>query len=242
MIGNAALVTGAASPLGAAMALALADLGFDLALQDVAPTVNLAEQVRSKGRKVVAMEADMQDAAQLDALVSGAADELGGPLTCLINNTAPLPPDALMTLSCAEWDQGMDAALWAPLRLAQRFAQQAPKGMRAQNGEPFAQNLILNIIDQRVSDCAPDFMTHSIAAAGLKAFTKTAALDLAPDIRVNAIGLGPQRPGQYQFAAHASDQRFPGEGFANFSEVAAAVRYFSQAPAVTGQLMSVRVE
>ena len=55
MIGNAALVTGAASPLGAAMALALADLGFDLALQDVASTVNLAEQIRAKGRKSVAM-------------------------------------------------------------------------------------------------------------------------------------------------------------------------------------------
>lgn len=242
MIGNAALVTGAASPLGAAMALALADLGFDLALQDVVSTANLVEQVRSKGRQAVPMEAEMQDAVQLDALVSDAADKLGSPLTRLINNAAPLSPDGLGTLSRVGWDQSMDAALWTPLRLAQCFVQQVPKGLRVQNGEPFAQNLILNIIDQRVGDCAPDFMTHSITAAGLKAFTKTAALDLAPDIRVNAIGIGLQRPGQYQFAAHASDQRFSSDDFANFNQVAAAVRYFSQAPAVTGQLMSVRVE
>jgi|GEM_PF-934535 len=242
MIGNAALVTGAASPIGAAMALALADLGFDLALQDAAPTGDLAEQIRAKGLKAVVLGADTQDARQLDALVSTAAEELGSPLTCLINNTALLSPDALSTLSRAQWDHGIDLALWAPLRLAQRFAQQARKGVRAPNGEPFAQSLILNIIDQRVSDCAPDFMTHSIAAAGLKAFTKTAALDLAPDIRVNAIGLGPQRPEQYQFAAHSSDRRFSHAEFVDFNQVTAAVRYFSQAPAVTGQLMSVHVE
>lgn len=242
MVGNAALVTGAASPLGAAMALALADLGFEVAVQDVACTIDLAEQIRAKGRSAVALQSDLRDREQLDALVSLAADGLGSPLTCLINNAASPMPDELASITHAGWRQQIDAQLWVPVRLAQLFAQQAPKGRRAENGEPFAQNLVVNIIDQRVSACAPDFMTHSIVAAGMQAFTQTAALDVSPDIRVNAIGLGPQRPGQYQFAGHASDHRFPEDHLANFCQVAASLRYFLQAPAVTGQLVHVHVE
>lgn len=242
MVGNAALVTGAASQLGAAMALALADLGFDVALQDVACSIDLADKIRAKGRKAVSLQLDFRDNAQLDSVVPAAVDGLGSPLTCLINHTGPLLPDVLATITRTGWEQQTDAALWAPLRLAQIFAQQAPKDTYVKNGEPFSQGLIVNIIDQRVSACAPDFMTHSIAAAGMQAFTQTAALDLAPNIRVNAIGLGPKRPGHYQFAAHASDHLSPDDQVADYCQVKAALRYFSQAPAVTGQLLCVDVE
>ena len=242
MVANAALVTCAGSPLGTAMALMLADLGYDVALQDAAPIENLANEICAKGRKAVALQAELGDNTALDALIPAASSGLGGPLTCLVNNAAPLSPDALANITRAHWDQQMDTALWAPLRLSQLFAKQAPKSALAEKGEPFAQGLIVNIIDQRVSSCAPDFMTHSVVTAGMQAFTQTAALDLAPDIRVNAIGLGPQRPGQYQFAAHASEHSIDDSEMSDFCQAKAALRYFSQAPAVTGQLLCVHVE
>jgi NAD(P)-dependent dehydrogenase (short-subunit alcohol dehydrogenase family) len=87
----------------------------------------------------------------------------------------------------------------------------------------------------------PEFMTYTIAKMGLWAFTRTAAQALAPAIRVNAIGPGPTLQGARQSADHFARQRAAtvlGRG-AGPDDICAALGYFLDAPAVTGQLLCI---
>jgi NAD(P)-dependent dehydrogenase (short-subunit alcohol dehydrogenase family) len=226
------------------MAEALGDAGFDVAVhyaggQDGAEEV--AARIRAKGRRAVTLQADLLDDAQTEALVPHAAAALGGPLTCLINNASIFEYDTLQSATRESWDRHIGSNLRAPFVLSQVFAAQAPKGARDAAGEPVAQSLIVNMIDQRVRKLTPEFMTYTIAKMGLWAFTQTAAQALAPDIRVNGIGPGPTLQGGRQSAEHFARQRAAtvlGRG-ANPGDITAALRYFLEAPAVTGQLLCV---
>ena len=110
-----------------------------------------------------------------------------------------------------------------------------------ENGEPIAGALVVNMVDQRVRKLTPEFMTYTIAKMGLWALTQTAAMGLAPHVRVNAIGPGPTLQGARQSDDHFARQRAStvlGRG-ANPSDITAALGYFLDAPAVTGQLLCV---
>ena len=97
------------------------------------------------------------------------------------------------------------------------------------------------MIDQRVRKLTPEFMSYTIAKMGLWAFTQTAAQALAPKIRVNAIGPGPTIQGHRQSAEHFARQRAATvrERGADPSDITAALGYFLDARAVTGQLICV---
>lgn len=244
MARRAALVTGAGARLGAAMAETLAHEGYDVAVHFVGSREGAeatAERVRAAGRNAVTLRADLLDDAATEALVAQAADALGTPLTCLVNNASIFEHDTIETATRESWDRHIGSNLRAPFVLSQRFAAQAPKGAVDENGEPIAQSLIVNMIDQRARKLTPEFMTYTIAKMGLWAFTQTAAQGLAPDIRVNGIGPGPTLQGGRQSAEHFAAQRAAtvlGRG-ANVSDITAALRYFLAAPAVTGQLLCV---
>jgi NAD(P)-dependent dehydrogenase (short-subunit alcohol dehydrogenase family) len=97
------------------------------------------------------------------------------------------------------------------------------------------------MIDQRVHKLTPEFMTYTLAKMGLWAFTRTAAQALAPAIRVNAIGPGPTMQGARQSADHFAAQRAATvlQRGADPEGITAALRYFLDARAVTGQLICV---
>ena len=240
----AALITGAAQRLGRAMALYLAGRGYDVAIhyassRDAAEDV--AAEARAMGVQAATLQADLLDEAAMAALVPAAVQALGGPLTVLINNASIFEYDTIHSASRESWDRHMDSNLRAPFVLSQHFAAQAPKGARDDAGEPVAQSLIVNLIDQRVRKLTPEFMTYTLAKMGLWALTRTAAQALAPDIRVNAIGPGPTLRGGRQSAEHFARQRAAtvlGRG-TNPAEITAALGYFLDAPGVTGQLLCV---
>lgn len=131
--------------------------------------------------------------------------------------------------------------LRAPFVLTQGFARQAPKADRS-GAEPRAQALIVNMIDQRVLKPTPEFMTYSLAKAGLWWLTQTSAQALAPDIRVNAIGPGPTLQGNRQSDDHFARQRTRRPS-CNRARTRATSRphwgYLLDAGAVTGQLICV---
>jgi NAD(P)-dependent dehydrogenase (short-subunit alcohol dehydrogenase family) len=104
-----------------------------------------------------------------------------------------------------------------------------------------AQALVVNMIDQRVRKLTPEFMTYTLAKMGLWALTQTSAQALAPGIRVNAIGPGPTLQGGRQSGEHFARQRAATvlERGANTADITAALGYFMDAPAVTGQLLCV---
>ena len=239
-----ALVTGAAMRLGRAMALELARQGHDVAIHyagSAKAAEETATEIRALGRTAVTLQADLTVEAEMQALVPRACEALGQPLTVLINNASIFEHDTIRTATRDSWDRHLESNLRAPFVLTQAFAAQVPQAETDENGEPQAQGLVVNMIDQRVLKLTPEFMSYTIAKMGLWAFTRTAAQALAPHVRVNAIGPGPTLQGARQSDTHFARQRAAtvlGRG-ADSSGICDALRYLLSARAVTGQLICV---
>jgi len=238
-----ALVTGAGKRLGRAMALYLARRGQDVAVHYSSSATEaeaVVAEIRAMGRRAVAVQADLLIEAEVQTLVPQAVAALG-PLTVLVNNASIFEHDTVQTGTRSSWDRAMESNLRAPFVLMQAFAAQCPKGAVDAAGEPIAQGLVVNMIDQRVHKLTPEFASYTIAKMGLWALTRTAAQGLAPDIRVNAIGPGPTLQGARQSAEHFAAQRAAtvlGRG-ADPAGITAALGFFLDSPAVTGQMIAV---
>ena len=160
----------------------------------------------------------------------------------LVNNASVFEHDSIETATRDSWDRHMESNLRAPFVLIRALAAQVPAPVqRTRPGEPVAQGLVVNMIDQRVRKLTPDFASYTIAKMGLWALTRTAAQALAPRVRVNAIGPGPTLRGHRQTEDHFRRQRAAtvlGRG-ADASDVTAALGYLLDAKAVTGQLICI---
>ncbi|TNJ47605.1 SDR family oxidoreductase [Phaeobacter sp. B1627] len=239
-----ALVTGAGKRLGRAMAVALAEDGYDVAIHYASSDLDAAETARAveaQGRRAVLVQADLLDDRQSEGLLPLAAERLGGKVTCLVNNASIFEPDDLETATRDSWDRHMQSNLRAPFLLLQALAAQDLPELRSAAGEPLAAAVAINMIDQRVRKLTPQFMSYTLAKSALWTLTQTAAQSLAPRIRVNAIGPGPTLQGPRQSAEDFAAQRDATilRRGADLSDIAAALRYLVSAPAVTGQLLCV---
>ena len=238
-----ALVTGAGKRLGRAMALYLAARGHDVAVHYATSSdeaASVVAEITAMGRRAVAVQVDLLDEGQVETLVSRAAAVLG-PLTVLVNNASIFEYDTVQTGTRASWDRAMESNLRAPFVLTQAFAAQCPKATMDENGEPVAQGLVVNMIDQRVQKLTPEFASYTLAKMGLWALTRTAAQGLAPHVRVNGVGPGPTLQGARQSDDHFAKQRAAtvlGRG-AHPSDVTAALGFFLDSPSVTGQMIAV---
>ncbi len=236
------LVTGAGIRLGRAMALYLAARGHDVAVH-FASSSDAAEdtvaEIRALGRKAVTLQADLLSEEQVQGLLPRAAEVLGGPISCLVNNASIFEYDNIRSATRDSWDRHMESNLRAPFVLTQAMAAQGLIPRIDAAGEPVASGLVVNMIDQRVHKLTPEFMSYTIAKMGLWALTRTSAQALAPAIRVNAIGPGPTLQGYRQSAEHFAAQRANtvlARG-AGPEDICAALGYFLDAPSVTGQLI-----
>jgi NAD(P)-dependent dehydrogenase (short-subunit alcohol dehydrogenase family) len=226
------------------MALELARQGHDVAVHyatSAADAGNVAAEVRGLGRQAVTLCADLLDEAQVVPLVARAAEALGGPVLTLVNNASIFEYDNIATATRTSWDRHMESNLRAPFVLMQEMARRVPPPGTDANGEPRARGLVVNMIDQRVRKPTPEFMSYTIAKMGLWALTRTAAQALAPDIRVNAIGPGPTLQGARQSAGHFAGQRAATvlHRGANPADITAALGFFLDSAAVTGQMVAV---
>jgi NAD(P)-dependent dehydrogenase (short-subunit alcohol dehydrogenase family) len=239
-----ALVTGAGKRLGREMAIYLADRGYDVAVHyssSAAGAQEVVTQIEAMGRHAVAVQADLLQLDAMEDLLPTAAAELGGPISCLINNASIFEHDTLASATHESWDRHVNSNLRAPFILTQAMAAQGLAPTFDAVGEPVATGLIINMIDQRVRKLTPEFMTYTLAKMGLWALTQTSAQALAPAIRVNAVGPGPTLQGSRQSKGHFDAQRAAtvlARG-ANAADITAALGYFLDAPAVTGQLLCV---
>ena len=237
-----ALVTGAGQRLGRAMALYLAERGFDVAVHYATSqegAENTVAEIAAMGRRAVMLRADLLNESEAQALLPRAAEALGGPITCLVNNASIFEEDNINTATRDSWDRHMGSNLRAPFVLTQAMAAQGLAPEPDVQGEPRATGLIVNMIDQRVRNLTPEFTSYTIAKMGLWAMTRTSAQALAPAIRVNGIGPGPTLQGPHQSAEDFAAQRRAtvlNRG-ANRADITAALGYFIDSPAVTGQLI-----
>lgn len=239
-----ALVTGAGHRIGRAMAVYLANRGYDVGVHYASSDEGAREtvaMVEAAGRRAIAIQADLLEDAQTEALFERCIDGLGGPVTCLINNASIFEYDTVESATRETWDRHMQSNLRAPFLLTQAVAAQGLEPRMDAAGEPRAAALIVNMVDQRVRKLTPEFMTYTLAKMGLWAMTRTTAQALAPAIRVNGIGPGPTLQGGRQSAEHFAQQRANTtlERGSNPEDMTAALGYFLDAPAVTGQLLCV---
>lgn len=238
------LVTGAGKRLGRAMALYLASRGHDVAIHYVDSEKDAeatAAEVREIGQDAVTIRADLLNEDEATQLLPDAAKRLGGPITCLVNNASIFEHDTLLNASRESWDRHMGSNLRAPFVLTQAMARQGLTPVTDPAGEPLASGLIINMIDQRVRKLTPEFMSYTLAKSALWTLTQTAAQFLAPDIRVNAIGPGPTLQGARQSRAQFAAQRDATvlRRGADPADITAALGYFLDAPAITGQMLCV---
>lgn len=228
-----ALVTGAARRIGRAIALSLASDGWAVAVHHHASEAEADETVAAitdAGGRAMALGGSLAVESEASGIIAEARAALG-PIGCLINNAACFEYDHITEAPRHIWDRHMEVNLRAPVVLTQDFAVQLPEDARG---------AVINILDQRVWNLTPHFMSYTLSKAGLWALTQSAALALAPRIRVNAIGPGPvlasARQAPEQFAAQCAGT--PLERGSTPDEICDAVRFILAAPAMTGQMIA----
>lgn len=230
---KAALVTGAGKRIGRAVARDLAAHGWAVAVHyghSAADADSVVAEIRAGGGTAVALPADLGRESEVVGVIPAAVRHLG-PLTLLVNNASRFERDEAMDATRESWDLHMEANLRAPFVLSQGFAAQLPEGERG---------LIVNLLDQRVWNPTPHFVSYTVSKMGLWALTRTLAMALAPRIRVNGIGPGPtlrnDRQSEAEFAAQC--EATPLMRGTTPEEICAAIRFLIDAPAATGQMIA----
>ena len=232
---GAALVTGAGVRIGRALAIELAKAGYDVAIHyrrsDEAAR-NTAKEVETAGRRAELIQADLASEDDTAALIEKTNSAIG-PLSLLVNSASLFEYDDVMSMTRENWDAHMNVNLRAPIKLAQDFAAQIEKK---------ANNLIVNIIDQRVLKLTPQFFSYTLSKSALWSATKTMAQALGPaGIRVNGIGPGPVLKNARQSDEdwrRQNEATVLGHG-ASPESIARALIYLTEATDVTGQMIAV---
>ncbi len=232
-IPRAALVTGGAQRIGRAIALALAEAGFDVAVHCHASRAACAatcDDISRLGRRAALLQADLGQEAPTAALLPQATAALG-PIGVLVNNASRFERDEWHEATRASWDAHLEPNLRAPFELMQHFARLLPDT---------AQGAIVNLLDQRVWSITPHFVSYTVSKAGLWALTQSMALALAPRIRVNAIGPGPTLPSERQTQEQFDRQAHsvPLQHATSPEEIGRAAVAILALPAMTGQMLA----
>ena len=232
---HTALVTGAARRIGRAIALDLARHGWAVAVhynRSKAEAETVVAEIREEGGIAELLQTDLSVEAEVQSLAARAANALG-PIGLLVNNAATFEDDAALTATRSSWDKHMEANLRAPFVLSQAVA-------AALQNKADTEAIIINILDQRVQNLTPNFMSYTLSKSGLWTLTRTLAMALAPRIRVNAIAPGPtlvsDRQSEEQFQRQW--QAVPLQHGPSVAEICQAIHFLIAAASVTGQLIA----
>ena len=181
LTGKRALVTGANTGIGQAIAIALADAGADIALAGRSEPAETLALIEVTGRKVVDLRADLSTIAPVRGLVDQAVAALGG-LDILVNNAGIIRRNDLTDFTEQDWDAVVDTNLKSLLFLRQAAA----KVMMAQG-----RGKIINIASLLSFQGGIRVPSYAAAKSGVAGLTKAMANELAPKgVQVNAIAPG----------------------------------------------------
>jgi pteridine reductase len=232
------LITGAARRIGAAIARELHAAGVRVVLhyrgsRDEAE--RLAGELNAARRgSAVTSQADLLDLAALPRLVDDAVQAFGR-LDGLVNNASSFHATPFGAIGPEQWKDLMGSNLRAPLFLAQAAAPHLAR----------ARGAIVNIVDIHAERPLEDYVVYSVAKSGLAGLTRSLALEMGPDVRVNGVAPGAivWPDGGEHFDAHERSRivaQTPLGRIGDPADVAGAVKYLLlDAPFVTGQILAV---
>ena len=228
-----ALVTGAGKRLGRVIALALAARGWDIVVhyrhsEDEADMTAL--DIEMLGRRALLLQCDLSDEAAVRTMLERTAGF--GLVTCLVNNAALFEQDDASDFTVSRLDAHMHANLAAPVLLAQALHAMTPEGTQA---------VVINLLDQKLYNFNPDFLSYTLSKAALQAATTMLAQALAPKVRVVGVapGITLQSGEQTQQGFEQAHKITPLGRSSTPDDVAAAVCYLAEAGAVTGTTLLV---
>jgi len=193
------LITGAATRVGKAIALHFAERGWNIGLhyfRSSSKAKKLKKIIEQNSIKVALIKADLKNSKQTEKIIPLIKKKLGT-IDCLVNNAALFEKDDITNFTTKSWNNHLNINLLAPTILTKQFVKQASKKTVSN---------IINIIDQRIFNLTPFFMSYTISKSGLQTLTKTMAMRLGPNIKVNAIAPGPTIKSKRQTDRHFRDQ------------------------------------
>lgn len=224
-----ALITGGAKRVGKAIALHLAEAGWNIALHyhtsDEA-ALETRDEIEGLGARCELFCANLMNAQEVERLLPAARDAMGD-ISLLINNASLFVRDELNDFTQSTLHDHFALHVNAPLQLIRAMAAQ---GLNEGN--------IINLVDgmESISMCS-HFLTYALSKKSLSEMTTMLAAELAPAIRINAIAMGPTIP----------DTNFDEEGFkrlaqstplkrvSNPQEVCDTIAFLLNTPTITGQ-------
>jgi NAD(P)-dependent dehydrogenase (short-subunit alcohol dehydrogenase family) len=227
-----ALVTGAAHRLGKAFALALARMGYSVALHhrgSVVDAEKTVKEIRAIGVDCWPIRADLTVPDKIEFLFS-ILDEMKASLKVVVNSAAVMTAASPQVMEVHDWDAALDLNLRAPFLVAQYAAKRMIEG-----------GLIVNISDVGAQKAWSRFPAYTVSKAALDSLTKVLARSLAPDIRVNAIAPGLVLPSDVVTSEQWERlvERLPLKRAATLEEITSTLEFLIKNEYITGQTIVV---
>ena len=233
MEANKIIITGGSTRIGAAIAKKLSGPGVEIVVHynnSKSSAEKLKKELSKNLTKVYLIKGDLSKETDVNKIVKFAKSKLKY-FDCLINNASLFENDKIKDFTTDSWGRHLRTNLRAPALLSKEFS----KNVRRKN------NNIVNIIDQRVFKLTPYFFSYTISKTGLYTLTKTSAMSLAPNIRVNGIAPGPTIKNKRQSEKHFKKQYLatPLRKQVDVDEICNAVDFFIKNGSITGQVLAI---
>ena len=227
------IITGGATRIGAAIAKKLSGKGIEILIhynKSKSKAENLKKELQKKGSKVFLVRGDLSKENDVNKIIKFSKSKLKF-FDCLINNASLFENDKIENFTTDSWGKHLRTNLRTPALLSKTFA----RNIKGKN------NNIINIIDQRVFKLTPFFFSYTISKTGLYTLTKTSAMSLAPNIRVNGIAPGPTLKNKRQSEKHFKKQYMatPLKRKVDVEQICSAVDFFIKNRSITGQVISI---
>ena len=243
--GRVAVVTGAGRGIGAGTAIALAEAGADVLISSrtEAQLTEVAERITALGRRAVVVPADLSDLEQVAALATRAAEELGR-LDLVVNNVGGTIPNAFLDTT----PEYLEEAFRFNVSTAHALSRSAvPLMLRHADGPHGQAGSIVNISSVMGRLAGRGYLAYGTAKAALAHWTRLAARDLDPHVRVNGIAVGSVMTSALEFVAghdetrSAMEQVTPLRRIGDVEDIAATVVYLASSAGsyVTGKVLEV---
>ena len=219
------LVTGGARRIGAAVCRELAAAGWRVLIHANHSHAEARSLASELGGRVIA-PVDFAEADSADRCFEAALDAADGTLDALVNNASIFGRSPLLDAGTEEFNRFWRVNTLAPITLTRRLA-----GHLRERG---ARGAVVQLLDQRIARPGNGDVPYALSKQALAAFTRAAAVELAPTLRVNGVAPGAVLPPE---GVHEVAGAWPLGARATAAQVASSVRFPLEAESVTGQIL-----